>query len=122
MNKRDFPLSSFPPEHSPRMPYERVVLPIWKTDRLGGRGVGEGKPVTLPENPFSFYFPLVLGALGVSHLIMNAVLRTIKIPKEHMNEEVLFLCMPFMCSSLIILLLVVLQKCLKMEYSCEHSC
>lgn len=71
---------------------------------------------------FSFYFPLVLEALRVTHLVINATLRTIKIRKVHRNEERLFMYMPFMYSLLIFQLLVVLQKYLKMECSHEHRC
>lgn len=63
MNKRDFFLSSFPPGHSPRTPYERVFLPLWKTIRLGGLGIGEGKRVTSPE-PIQLPFSFGLGSPG----------------------------------------------------------
>lgn len=71
---------------------------------------------------FSFYFPLVLEALRVTHLVIKVTLRTIKIRKVQRNEELLFMYMPFMYSLLIFQLLMVLQKYLKMECSHEHRC
>lgn len=52
-----------PPEHSPRIPNQRALLPIWKTARLGGLGAGEGKRVTLPE-PIKLLFSFGLGSPG----------------------------------------------------------
>lgn len=121
MNERDFLLSFFPQNTALGYLTRERFCPFGKPPDWVDLELGKGNESRRP-NPLSFYFPLVLGALGVGHLVMNAALRTIKIPKEYMNEDILFLCMPFMWSSLIILPLVVLQTYLKMEYSCERSC
>ena len=72
-------------------------------------------------NSFHFLFPLVFEALRVSNLVMKAALRTVKILTPHMNE-VLFMYLPFMYSSLIFLLLIVLKRYLKIECFHEPRC
>ena len=70
-------------------------------------------------NSCSFLLPLVFEALRVCKLVRKASLKTIKILKAHMNG-LLFICLPFIYSSLIFLLLIVLKKYLKIECSREH--
>lgn len=100
-----------------------AFLPIWKTTDLSSNWVDlasshvrETSHVTF--NLFHFLFRLVFETLRVSNLVMKVALRALKMPKPHMNE-VVFMYMLFMDSSLIFLLLNVLEKYLKIE--CFHE-
>lgn len=66
-------------------------------------------------------FSFGLGGPEGQNLVRKAALRTIKILKAHMNG-VLLVRMPFMYSTLIFPLLIVLKGYLKMECSHEHRC